>query len=152
MTCYLHRVEASASFFLTNCLIRDTNTNSWILQDVFVSFSLSHVHICKSESVCVSELFACSTSMYVCPLNRLEQQVQDKEKLERKLYSRFGMLLNEKKAKIRELQDDVRQLQSTAEPQRDVKTRQRSAGWCYMTSPDALANHAYFGTLKCREQ
>ncbi|KAG7243962.1 hypothetical protein INR49_006120 [Caranx melampygus] len=57
-------------------------------------------------------------------LTELQQRVQDKEELERKLYSRFGMVLNEKKAKIRGLQHTVRQLQSTTEQQRDMKKRQ----------------------------
>ncbi|XP_023269227.1 DNA repair protein XRCC4-like [Seriola lalandi dorsalis] len=57
-------------------------------------------------------------------LTELEQQVQDKEMLERKLYSRFGMVLNEKKAKIRGLQDTVRQFQETADRQRDEERRQ----------------------------
>ncbi|XP_040898626.1 DNA repair protein XRCC4-like [Toxotes jaculatrix] len=52
-------------------------------------------------------------------LRELEQQVQEKEMLERQLYSRFVMVLNEKKAKIRTLQDTVRQLQ-----QRDENRRQ----------------------------
>lgn len=54
-------------------------------------------------------------------LTRLEHQVQNKETLEKELYSRFVMLLNEKKAKIRGLQDTVRQLQ-----QRKEEEQQRS--------------------------
>lgn len=42
-------------------------------------------------------------------VRELEQQVEDKEMLEGELYSRFVMVLNEKKAKIRGLQDAVRQ-------------------------------------------
>lgn len=61
-------------------------------------------------------------------LTRLEQQVENKEALERDLYSRFIMLLNEKKAKIRGLQDDLRQLQHSSDQQRDEAQRQRSAG------------------------
>ncbi|XP_040051769.2 DNA repair protein XRCC4 [Gasterosteus aculeatus] len=48
-------------------------------------------------------------------LRELEQQVRDKETLEGDLYSRFVMVLNEKKAKIRGLQDAVRQLHQTDE-------------------------------------
>ncbi|XP_053181135.1 DNA repair protein XRCC4-like [Scomber japonicus] len=48
----------------------------------------------------------------------LEQQVQDKEVLESELYSRFVMVINEKKAKIRGLQDVVRQLQKTDDKQK----------------------------------
>lgn len=52
--------------------------------------------------------------MHVCIfLTRFEQQVQEKEVLERKLYSGFVILINEKKAKIRALQDTVQQLQKT---------------------------------------
>uniref|UniRef100_A0A4W6G7Y1 X-ray repair complementing defective repair in Chinese hamster cells 4 n=1 Tax=Lates calcarifer TaxID=8187 RepID=A0A4W6G7Y1_LATCA len=57
-------------------------------------------------------------------LTELEQQVLDKEVLERKLYSRFVMVLNEKKAKIRGLQDAIRQLQQTTDQQRDEERRQ----------------------------
>ncbi|XP_071338811.1 DNA repair protein XRCC4-like [Trachinotus anak] len=57
-------------------------------------------------------------------LTELEQQVQDKEMLERKLYSRFVMVLNEKKAKIRGLQDAVRQLQESADRRTDEERRQ----------------------------
>ncbi|XP_076015887.1 DNA repair protein XRCC4-like [Genypterus blacodes] len=46
-------------------------------------------------------------------LRELEQHVQDKELMERELYLRFVMVLNEKKAKIRGLEDSVRQLQET---------------------------------------
>ncbi|KAK9522642.1 hypothetical protein VZT92_019091 [Zoarces viviparus] len=53
-----------------------------------------------------------------------EQQVEDKEMLEGELYSRFVMVLNEKKAKIRGLQDAVRQLQHPDGQQRDEKGRQ----------------------------
>lgn len=57
--------------------------------------------------------------MHVCAfLTRLEQQVQDKEVLESELYSRFVMVINEKKAKIRGLQDVVRQLRKTDDKQK----------------------------------
>lgn len=46
---------------------------------------------------------------------RLEQQVLDKEAMERELYSRFVMVLNGKKAKIRGLQDTLHQLQQAEE-------------------------------------
>ncbi|XP_030594200.1 DNA repair protein XRCC4 [Archocentrus centrarchus] len=52
-------------------------------------------------------------------LGELQQQVQKKEVLERELYSRFVMVLNEKKAKIRGLQEAVCQLQNTDNQQRD---------------------------------
>ncbi|XP_069565633.1 DNA repair protein XRCC4-like isoform X1 [Brachyistius frenatus] len=58
-------------------------------------------------------------------LRELQQRVQDKETLEKELYSRFVMVLNKKKAKIRELQDTVRQLHQTDEQQR-VKEAARS--------------------------
>ncbi|KAM9743469.1 DNA repair protein XRCC4-like isoform 1-T5 [Menidia menidia] len=44
-------------------------------------------------------------------LTELEHHVQDKEMLEKDLYSRFVAVLNEKKAKIRSLQDAVHRLQ-----------------------------------------
>ncbi|XP_034396682.1 DNA repair protein XRCC4-like isoform X2 [Cyclopterus lumpus] len=58
-------------------------------------------------------------------LRELERQVEDKEMLEGGLYSRFVMVLNEKKAKIRGLQDVVRQLHQTDGKQRDEEGRQR---------------------------
>ncbi|XP_056129886.1 DNA repair protein XRCC4 isoform X2 [Lampris incognitus] len=54
-------------------------------------------------------------------IRELEQHVRDKELMERQLYSRFVMVINEKKAKIRSLQDTVRQLQQTKEQERDEK-------------------------------
>lgn len=57
---------------------------------------------------------------------RLEQQVQDKEQLERKLYSRFVPVMNEKKAKIRGLQDELQHLQRSDEKHSDKEERQRS--------------------------
>ncbi|XP_076587759.1 DNA repair protein XRCC4-like isoform X2 [Chaetodon auriga] len=56
-------------------------------------------------------------------LRQLEQQVQEKETLETDLYSRFVMVLNEKKSKIRGLHDAVRQLQQTRDQQRDEEGR-----------------------------
>ncbi|KAM4745052.1 LOW QUALITY PROTEIN: DNA repair protein XRCC4-like [Anableps anableps] len=57
-------------------------------------------------------------------LKELEQQVKDKEMLEKEMYSRFVMVLNEKKAKIRGLQDTVRQLSHTEDQQKDEGRRQ----------------------------
>lgn len=58
-------------------------------------------------------------------LRELERQAEDKEMLEDGLYSRFVMVLNEKKAKIRSLQDVVRQLHQTDGKQRDEEGRLR---------------------------
>ncbi len=84
--------------------------------------------------------FFLHTHIDVCVffLNRLEQQVQDKEVLEKELYSRFVMVLNEKKAKIRGLQDAVRQLQQADDQQRDEEGRQRSADWFCMFSSNSV--------------
>lgn len=60
---------------------------------------------------------------------RLEQWVQGKETMERELYSRFVMVLNEKKAKIRGLQDTLRQLQHN-----DREERGRSALYGFLKS------------------
>ncbi|XP_040011216.1 DNA repair protein XRCC4-like [Xiphias gladius] len=57
-------------------------------------------------------------------VTELELQVQGKEMLERELYSCFVMVLKEKKAKIRGLQDVCRQLQQTTGQQRDEEMRQ----------------------------
>lgn len=65
-------------------------------------------------------------------LTRLEKQVQDKGMLERELYSRFVMVMNEKKAKIRGLRDALRQLQQTDEQQRNEEGRQRSAWYDFL--------------------
>ena len=73
-------------------------------------------------------------------LIRLKQQVQDKEMLERELHSRFVMVMNEKKAKIRGLQDTVRQLQQTNDQQRDEQKGQRFA---------VILWHICLAALKC---
>ncbi|KAK5871345.1 hypothetical protein PBY51_004230 [Eleginops maclovinus] len=52
-------------------------------------------------------------------LRELGQNVEEKEMLEGKLYSRFVMVLNEKKAKIRGLQEARRHLQPTEDQQAD---------------------------------
>ncbi|KAM4616171.1 DNA repair protein XRCC4-like isoform 1-T3 [Polymixia lowei] len=57
-------------------------------------------------------------------LRELEQHVQDKEMMERELYSRFVMVLNEKKAKIRGLQDTIHQLQQTKDQKGDKEARE----------------------------
>ncbi|KAM8885547.1 DNA repair protein XRCC4-like isoform 2-T3 [Spinachia spinachia] len=67
-------------------------------------------------------------------LRELEQQVRDKEMLEGDLYSRFIMVLNEKKAKIRGLQDAVRQLHQTHEEGRQsdhdtTQARREQPAW-----------------------
>ncbi|KAM3611620.1 uncharacterized protein V6R79_021465 [Siganus canaliculatus] len=59
-------------------------------------------------------------------VRELEQQVQEKEILEKQLYSRFVMVLNEKKAKIRGLQDALRELQQSGDEQKDEEESQRS--------------------------
>ncbi|XP_019956632.1 DNA repair protein XRCC4-like [Paralichthys olivaceus] len=51
-------------------------------------------------------------------LTELEKHVQDKEMMEKKLYSRFVLVLTEKKAKIRALQDTLQQLQQSADKRR----------------------------------
>lgn len=45
--------------------------------------------------------------------SRLKRYARGKEALEEELYSRFVLVLNEKKAKIRSLQESVTQLQET---------------------------------------
>ncbi|KAM9859021.1 DNA repair protein XRCC4-like isoform 1-T2 [Aulostomus maculatus] len=58
-------------------------------------------------------------------LRELDQQLQDKEMVERELYSRFVMVLNQKKAKIRALQDTLHQLQPTNDQPGDEPVEQR---------------------------
>lgn len=48
----------------------------------------------------------------------MERYVQGKETLERDLYSRFVLVLNEKKAKLRVLQERVRELEESIEENR----------------------------------
>ncbi|KAI4890438.1 hypothetical protein NFI96_010815 [Prochilodus magdalenae] len=45
----------------------------------------------------------------------MERYVQGKETLEKDMYSRFVLVLNEKKAKIRALQEEIKRLQDTVE-------------------------------------
>ncbi|XP_030625578.1 DNA repair protein XRCC4 [Chanos chanos] len=54
----------------------------------------------------------------------MERYVEGKENLEQELYSRFVLVLNEKKAKIRSLQDTVRQLQDSIEEERNRRKEQ----------------------------
>lgn len=55
-------------------------------------------------------------SFFFC--HRMERYVQGKETLERDLYSRFVLVLNEKKAKLRVLQERVRELEESIEENR----------------------------------
>lgn len=124
----LHRVEASASFFLANNSQKANKHDSSAFNNMYLSVcACMHVQPCASGSPFVYMYVFAHTLVSVCFLTRLEQQVQDKEMLERELYSRFVMVLNEKKAKIRELQDAVLQLQKADDQQRDEEGRQRSA-------------------------
>lgn len=102
-----------SNILLTKLLSEDKQTRH--VQVEVHWLALLFVFFCTHVGVCVFFL------------TRLEQQVQDKEVLERELYSRFVMVLNEKKAKIRGLQDAVRQLQQANDQQRDEEGRQRSA-------------------------
>lgn len=52
------------------------------------------------------------------PLHRMERYVQGKETLERDLYGRFVLVLNEKKAKLRALQKRVKELEESIEKNR----------------------------------
>ncbi|XP_054629548.1 uncharacterized protein LOC129179822 isoform X2 [Dunckerocampus dactyliophorus] len=66
-------------------------------------------------------------------LQELQQRVQDKETMENELYSYFVMVLNAKKAKIKSLQDSLRQLQPTASfhrKQRKTDTAQSEDDTC----------------------
>lgn len=60
----------------------------------------------------------------------MERYVQGKEALEGDLYSRFVLVLNEKKAKIRALQEKIKQLQETVE---EEKQRYSSTVWATVT-------------------
>lgn len=51
--------------------------------------------------------------------HRMERYVQEKESLERELYSRFVLVLNEKKSKIRELQARLNELQQSVDQDED---------------------------------
>ncbi|XP_029999854.1 DNA repair protein XRCC4-like isoform X1 [Sphaeramia orbicularis] len=57
-------------------------------------------------------------------LRELEQRVQDKEAMEKELYARFVMVMNDKKAKIRALQDAIRNLQQADDQETDVHMTQ----------------------------
>ncbi|XP_077378400.1 DNA repair protein XRCC4-like isoform X2 [Festucalex cinctus] len=61
-------------------------------------------------------------------LQELELQVQGKETMTRELYTRFVMLLNEKKAKIRSLQDALSQLRPTTTVQKKQRENYTSSG------------------------
>jgi len=58
-------------------------------------------------------VWVCLIGLY--SLHRMERYVQGKETLEKDLYSRFVLVLNEKKAKLRALQERVRELEESIE-------------------------------------
>ncbi|KAJ0067448.1 hypothetical protein NL108_007910 [Boleophthalmus pectinirostris] len=60
-------------------------------------------------------------------LKELNIHVKNKNALEKQMYSRFVMILNDKKAKIRELQDAVREQQQTSDQPKAKVRRQRAA-------------------------
>lgn len=90
-------------------------------------------HMCFHVQVGVQSLGYMFLHIHLCiVLTRLGQQAEDKEMLEGKMYSRFVLVLNEKKAKIRGLQEAVRHLQPTEDQQADGEGTHRSADWFRM--------------------
>ncbi|XP_018600575.1 DNA repair protein XRCC4 isoform X2 [Scleropages formosus] len=59
--------------------------------------------------------------------SELERYVQGKELLERDLYSRFVLVLNEKKAKMRRQQEEIKQLQDKLEELREAALEKKKA-------------------------
>ncbi|XP_076842700.1 DNA repair protein XRCC4 [Brachyhypopomus gauderio] len=57
----------------------------------------------------------------------MEKYVEEKETLERELYSRFLLVLNEKKAKLRTFQETIKQLQDTIETEKQRLTKEAVA-------------------------
>ncbi|XP_043920191.1 DNA repair protein XRCC4 [Protopterus annectens] len=107
-----------------------------VLKDV--SFRLGSARLCKVQSpaevikemidfglVCTAELHVKSELLanenerllsdqnYI--LQELEKCVAEKEQLEQELFTRFVLVLNEKKAKIRSLQEKLKEVEATAE-------------------------------------
>ena len=58
---------------------------------------------------------------FTLPPSSMERYVHGKETLEQELYSRFVVVLNEKKAKIRALQARVKQLEESLEEGREPR-------------------------------
>lgn len=50
--------------------------------------------------------------------SRMEKCIKEKEMLERELYNRFVLILNGKKAKIRTLQERIKQLENTIQEEK----------------------------------
>ncbi|XP_072289901.1 DNA repair protein XRCC4-like [Eucyclogobius newberryi] len=62
-------------------------------------------------------------------LKELNLHVKNKNNLEKQMYSRFVLILNDKKSKIRELQENVRALQRTSDqPKAKVRRQRASSG------------------------
>uniref|UniRef100_A0A672MG19 X-ray repair complementing defective repair in Chinese hamster cells 4 n=1 Tax=Sinocyclocheilus grahami TaxID=75366 RepID=A0A672MG19_SINGR len=96
-----------------------------VQNDISVSgtpeIATQHIRVTHSCSLQVGRLGCMSVRVCLIglhPLHRMQRYVQGKEKLERDLYSRFVLVLNEKKVKLRALQKSVKELEKSVEENR----------------------------------
>lgn len=94
-----------------------------------------HLHLEATNSQLLQEncKLRCEHSQI---LKELDTCVKTKNILEKQMYSRFVMILNDKKSRIRELQEAVRTLQQTSDQPKAKVRRQRDPAGDDNSSPD----------------
>ncbi|XP_026887014.2 DNA repair protein XRCC4 isoform X1 [Electrophorus electricus] len=83
--------------------------------------------------------------------SELERYVRQKETLEKDLYSRFVLVLNEKKAKIRTFQETIKQLQDTIEAEKQRLNSEAVGCVEYRFAGDEPEEENYYGSTTDEE-
>ncbi|XP_036451692.1 DNA repair protein XRCC4 isoform X1 [Colossoma macropomum] len=82
----------------------------------------------------------------------MERYVQGKETLEKDLYSRFVLVLNEKKAKIRALQTRIKQLQDTVEKEKQRRKKEAAGNGESCLADDKPEEESDYGSTTEEER